>query len=92
MHLTRSERAALVASVAETIVSSLRLSLDPDDIGPDTPLFGAGLRLDSLDSVELVVAIEARFGVELVPRQGSHPGILRSLNTIADRLVVQGVR
>jgi len=36
-----------------------------DDIADDQPLFGAGLGLDSVDAIELVVALEKRFGLEL---------------------------
>jgi len=46
------------------IIESLKLEdLDPAEIQEDEPLFGEGLGLDSLDALELVVAIERRFGV-----------------------------
>jgi len=46
------------------IIESLILEdLDPAEIQEDEPLFGEGLGLDSLDALELVVAIERRFGV-----------------------------
>jgi acyl carrier protein len=37
--------------------------LDPEEIKTDEPLFGDGLGLDSLDALELVVAIEKNFNV-----------------------------
>ena len=46
------------------IIESLKLEdLDPAEIREDEPLFGEGLGLDSLDALELVVAIEKYFGV-----------------------------
>jgi acyl carrier protein len=46
------------------IIESLKLEdLDPAEIQEDEPLFGEGLGLDSLDALELVVAIEKLFGV-----------------------------
>lgn len=48
------------------IVSELRLKdVKPEDIGDDTPLFGEGIGLDSLDAVELVVSLKKRYGVEI---------------------------
>ena len=37
----------------------------PEDIDDDSPLFGEGLGLDSLDAVELVVLVKKHFGVEI---------------------------
>ena len=46
------------------IIESLKLEdLDQAEIQEDEPLFGEGLGLDSLDALELVVAIEKHFGV-----------------------------
>ena len=46
------------------IIECLKLEdLDPAEIQEDEPLFGEGLGLDSLDALELVVAIEKHFGV-----------------------------
>lgn len=46
------------------IIESLKLEdLDPAEIQEDEPLFDEGLGLDSLDALELVVAIEKHFGV-----------------------------
>ncbi|HSO71785.1 MAG TPA: phosphopantetheine-binding protein [Thermodesulfobacteriota bacterium] len=46
------------------IIESLKLEdLDPAEIQENEPLFGEGLGLDSLDALELVVAIEKHFGV-----------------------------
>ncbi len=46
------------------IVAGLKLDgLEPDSIADDQPLFGGELGLDSVDALELVVALEREFGV-----------------------------
>lgn len=52
--------------IRELIVESLDLEdLDPADIDTSSPLFGDGLGLDSIDALELGVAIQKRYGVKL---------------------------
>jgi acyl carrier protein len=54
----------LIAFLKGMIISALKLEdLDPSEIREEEPLFGEGLGLDSLDALELVVAIEKNFGV-----------------------------
>jgi acyl carrier protein len=56
--------AATVDRVKELLVRALNLShVRADEIGDDTPLFGEGLGLDSVDALELVVALEKEFGI-----------------------------
>ncbi len=48
------------------IVTDLHLDdLDPGRIVDDAPLFGEGLGLDSVDALELVVAMEREFGIKI---------------------------
>ncbi len=50
----------------DVIIRSLRLeNVKPEDIKDDTPLFGEGLGLDSIDALELVVALEKEFGIKI---------------------------
>ena len=52
--------------IKQLIISALQLEdITPEDIDADAPLFGAGLGLDSIDALELGVAIYRRFGVAL---------------------------
>lgn len=52
--------------IKRLIVDSLRLEgLKPEAIEDDAPLFGEGLGLDSIDALELVVALEKEFGVRI---------------------------
>lgn len=58
---TDAERA-----LAELLVESLNLEdVDPAGIDPEAPLFNAGLGLDSIDALELALAISQRHGFQL---------------------------
>ena len=61
-----SERASLATKIKELIITRLKLEgIRPEEIGEDAPLFGEGLGLDSIDALELVLAIEQTFGVRI---------------------------
>lgn len=60
-----AERQQTCSQIKKMIVSRLDLPIEPEWITDDQPLFGRGLELDSLDVLELYVAIEAEFGVAL---------------------------
>jgi acyl carrier protein len=51
--------------VAELLVNTLQLEVAPTDIQPDEPLFGEGLGLDSIDALEIALAISRTYGLEL---------------------------
>ena len=47
------------------LATGLRLELAPSDIPDDSPIFGDGLGLDSIDALELVVLVEEKFHVSI---------------------------
>jgi acyl carrier protein len=53
------------AELARLIVSTLNLDVSATDIDPDAPLYGEGLGLDSIDMLEIALAISREFGVKL---------------------------
>ena len=56
----------LRTEIKELIVSTLALEgVDPAGIVDDAPLFGDGLGLDSIDAIELGVAIRKRYGISV---------------------------
>jgi acyl carrier protein len=60
------EQTGLVENLKELIIRTLRLEdVGPEDILASEPLFGEGLGLDSIDALELVVAIEREYQVEI---------------------------
>lgn len=57
---------ALEAEIKALIVEALRLEdLRPEDIDAAAPIFGGGLALDSIDALELGVAVQKRYGVKM---------------------------
>ena len=57
-----------------------------DDIDPQAPLFGDGLGLDSIDALELAIAIHKRFGVKLEPDDDANKRIFASLRALAQHI------
>ena len=55
----------LEAEVATLIVRTLTLKVDPAQIQPEAPLFGDGLGLDSIDALELSLAISQVYGHQI---------------------------
>jgi acyl carrier protein len=59
-----SDQVAIRSTIKRLIVENLNLEgLAPERITDDQPLFGEGLGLDSVDALELVVALEKEFGI-----------------------------
>lgn len=57
---------SLINDIKQMIIDTLNLEdLSPDDIGTDAALFGDGLGLDSIDALELGLAVKNRYGVAL---------------------------
>ena len=66
------------------LVENLMLKIGPEEIGDDQPLFGpGGMGLDSVDALQLVVALEKNFGLK-IPDAELARSILQSVNSIAD--------
>ena len=73
------------------IISRLKLEgMKPEEIGDDTPLFGEGLGLDSIDALELVLAIEQSFGVRIEDEEVGRRA-LGSVASLADFLKERGI-
>lgn len=66
------------------IIDALNLEgMTPEDIGNDSPLFGDGLGLDSIDALELIVILDKNYGIKLSgPAQGKE--IFRNIDTLAE--------
>ncbi len=90
-----ADHASIRENLKRLIVESLHLEgLTSDKIGDDTRLFGEGLGLDSVDALELVVAIEREYRIA-VQAHDMDKSVFTSVTTLADfiagRLAVSGV-
>jgi acyl carrier protein len=72
--------------LATLIVESLHLEIPPDQIEPDAPLFIDGLGLDSIDALELALAISRVYGLELKSDDARNRSIFASLRNLADHV------
>jgi acyl carrier protein len=70
------------AQLAQLIVSTLNLDITADDIDPQAPLFADGLGLDSIDVLELALAISQTFGVQLRADDETNETLFQSLRSL----------
>jgi acyl carrier protein len=77
----------LRSQIKHLIVSELNLKArDPESIEDDSPLFGAGLGLDSLDALQLAMSIEEKLGVR-IPEGEEARAVFQSVRSIAEYVV-----
>lgn len=70
--------------VATLIVESLNLEdISATDIEPEEPLFGDGLGLDSIDALELALAITQKYAVQLTADDANIQGVFSSLRSLS---------
>jgi Acyl carrier protein len=75
----------LEIELKELVISTLNLEdLNADDIKTDEPLFGDGLGLDSIDALELGVAIKKKYKVALEVDDGQVKQHFYSIKTLSD--------
>lgn len=84
------EREALKQQLKQQIITFLNLTpLTPEEIKDDEPLFGDGLGLDSIDSLELIVLMKKEYGINIQdPKQGRK--VLVDVNTMVDYILANG--
>jgi acyl carrier protein len=72
--------------LAELIVSTLNLETPAAEIDPDGPLYGEGLGLDSIDILELSLAISKSYGVQIRSDDSDNVRIFRSLRSLNEHV------
>ena len=80
----------LKTTLKQQIIDSLNLQgMKPEDIDDNAPLFGEGLGLDSIDSLELMVLMERNYGIKIEDaREGRK--VLTSVQSMADYIQEHG--
>ena len=76
------DQTALKEQIKAMLVENLMLQVTAADIGDELPLFGpGGLGLDSVDALQIVVALDKNFGLK-IPDPAAAKQILQNVNTI----------
>lgn len=76
--------AELQREVAELMIECLNLEMTAEQIAPDAPLYGDGLGLDSIDVLEIALAVSKRYGLQLRADSADNQQIFSSLRTLSD--------
>jgi acyl carrier protein len=76
---------SLEQEIKELIINALALEdVTPTDIEPEAALFVEGLGLDSIDALELAMALEERYGVQIGDDPELNQRIFASVRNLAD--------
>ena len=75
--------------LAELIVSALNLETPAEGIDPDAPLYGEGLGLDSIDILEIALAVSKRYGVQIRSDDTDNVRIFSSLRSLNEHVQQQ---
>lgn len=75
--------------LAELIVSALNLESPAGEIDPDAPLYGEGLGLDSIDILEIALAVSKHYGVQIRSDDNDNVRIFSSLRSLNEHVQQQ---
>lgn len=79
-----ADLSALELEVAHVIVDALNLEdVRAEDIGPEEPLFRDGLGLDSIDALEIALAISMKYGFQIRSDDDDNSRIFASLRSLS---------
>ena len=72
--------------LARLVVETLNLEVKPEEVDPEAPLYGEGLGLDSIDILEMALAISKTYGVQLRSEDENNRKIFASLRRLNEHL------
>lgn len=81
-----TSKTPLETEVSELMIEALNLEISPEEIRPDSPLYGEGLGLDSIDLLEISLAISKRYGFQLRADDADNERIFSSLRHLAEHI------
>lgn len=70
--------------LARIMVTTLKLDREPAEVNPTAPLYGDGLGLDSIDVLEIALAISKAYGVKLRSDNKNNAKIFSSLRSLSE--------
>jgi len=73
-------------ALARLVVETLNLEVKPEEVDPEAPLYGEGLGLDSIDILEMALAISKTYGVQLRSEDENNRQIFASLRRLNEHL------
>jgi len=77
----------LEQDVAQLIIDALNIEdMDASEIDPDAPLFRDGLGLDSIDALEIALAISRQYGFQLRSDSADNAQIFSSLRALSEHI------
>ncbi|HNT38105.1 MAG TPA: phosphopantetheine-binding protein [Rubrivivax sp.] len=84
--------APLERELAQLFVDALNLETPAEALDPTAPLFGDGLGLDSIDILEIALAISQRYGFQLRSDDEDNVRIFRSIRSLAAHVAERRVK
>jgi acyl carrier protein len=82
LYFCMTDPTELKSQIKRMLVEDLMLQITAEDIGDAQPLFGpGGIGLDSVDALQLVVALEKHFGLKIADPEVAR-GVLQNVNSI----------
>lgn len=83
---TPSDVSTLIPEVAQLMISALNLDVQASDIDPNAPLYGEGLGLDSIDILEVALAVSKKYGFQLRADDEEKTAIYASLYNLTQHI------
>jgi len=81
------ERKEVIFTIKIEIIQRLNISRELSQIDDDTPLFGNGLKLDSVDATEIIVMLDKVFNIQV--DESDESSYMRSINSLASFVIVK---
>ena len=78
--------------LARLIVATLNLEIRAEEVDPAAPLYGEGLGVDSIDILEIALAVSKTYGVKLRADDENNRGIFGSLRSLSRHIQQQRAR
>jgi acyl carrier protein len=89
--MTKEPLTELKLEIKKMIMETLNIAdIDPEDVDDEKPLFGSdnALTLDSVDAIEIIMALQRNYGVRIAD-QSLARYVIRSVNSIAEFILTE---